>query len=267
MSSPPNTLSRCRCRAEAGYADLGRHHFQRRTQPNASSQRGTERVQDCHGYARRLCRRHCAGERRARRRTRWDLTFFVGRAFPTYDERLTPGRRPRRCQAWTSTWWDRRLSRRTAGRCSVARWRSSSAFSASRAGSMPPKWGSSSPARYNLRGTEPPFEGLTASVTLADGIRRRSHPAPVGQCENWTWARCSGCLWRPQLSQRHHRDRVRSASRRDTGYPFDRLRPEVDAPRRAGPIRAPMGVNGGRPAHRRPRGADRRGPGLLLPRV
>ena len=100
----------------------------------------------------------------------FDITFFVGRAFPTYDERLTlrpsnptvPGvdidvvgsplieadGGPVFGGAFAYEFGivgiEGRLDATDVGLVFTG-------------------------ARYNLRGTEPPFEGLTASVTLADG--------------------------------------------------------------------------------------------------
>ena len=114
-----------------------------------------------------------------------DVTFFVGRAFPTYDERLTLRPPTPRCRAWTSPSTDRRYSRRTAGRCSAVRSRSSGASSASKDGSTPPRWaahrpvlGTISAARHRRStGSRPASRGGWA-------VRRQSHRAPVGEREN-----------------------------------------------------------------------------------
>ena len=134
----------------------------------------------------------------------FDLTFFVGRAFPTYDERLTL--RP-------STPTVPGVDIDVVG-SPLIKADGGPVFG----GALAFEFGvlgiegrldatevglEFTGARYNLRGTEPPFEGLTASVTLADGRfdadripllsvnARIRTPGPVARC-----------LRRPQLSQR-----------------------------------------------------------------
>jgi hypothetical protein len=100
----------------------------------------------------------------------WDLTFFVGKAFPTYDERLTL--RP-------STPTVPGVDVDVVG-SPLIKADGGPVFG----GALAFEFGvlgiegrldatevglEFTGARYNLRGTEPPFEGLTASVTLADG--------------------------------------------------------------------------------------------------
>ena len=100
----------------------------------------------------------------------WDLTFFVGRAFPTYDERLTL--RP-------STPTVPGVDIDVVG-SPLIKADGGPVFG----GALAFEFGvlgiegrldatevglEFTGARYNLRGTEPPFEGLTASVTLVDG--------------------------------------------------------------------------------------------------
>ena len=100
----------------------------------------------------------------------WDLTFFVGRAFPTYDERLTLRPSTPTVPGVDIDVLGSPLIKADGG----------PVFG----GALAFEFGvlgiegrldatevglEFTGARYNLRGTEPPFEGLTASVTLADG--------------------------------------------------------------------------------------------------
>jgi hypothetical protein len=99
-----------------------------------------------------------------------DFTFFVGKAFPTYDERLTL--RP-------STPTVPGIDITVDGSPEIAA-DGGPVF----AGALAFEWGvlgiegrfdatdvglDLTGARYNLRGTEPPFEGVTARVTISDG--------------------------------------------------------------------------------------------------
>ena len=201
----------------------------------------------------------------------WDLTFFVGRAFPTYDERLTLRPSTPSVPGVDISVVGSPLLKADGG----------PVFG----GALAFEFGilgiegrldatevglEFTGARYNLRGTEPPFEGLTASVTLADGRfdadripllsvnARIRTPGPVALVAS------GGLSYLNDVTVTG----FCSDSRRDPGYPFDPVRPKADARRSARPVGPSLGRERRRgPAHRRTRSRNGRGPGLLLPRV
>jgi hypothetical protein len=100
----------------------------------------------------------------------FDFTFFVGRAFPTYDERLTLRPSTPAVPGVEITVDGSPLIEADGG--------------AVFGGALAFEWGilgiegrldatdvalDLTGARYNLRGTRPPFEGITARVTISDG--------------------------------------------------------------------------------------------------
>ncbi len=191
----------------------------------------------------------------------FDLTFFVGRAFPTYDERLTL-----------------RPSTPTVPGVDISV-EGSPLIEADGGpvfgGALAYEFGvlgiegrldatdvglAITGARYNLRGTRAAYRRPHGEHHgLRWDTRRGSHPAPVREREN-PHARlgCLDCLRWPELSLQHHRNRVHSGAPGDTGRPLaPRLRPEADAPRSARSIGTPVGRERRRgPPHRRTRGAD-----------
>jgi hypothetical protein len=100
----------------------------------------------------------------------FDLTFFVGRAFPTYDERLAL-RPPTPSVPGVDITVDGSPVLEADGGPVIG-------------GALAFEWGilgiegrldatdvafDLTGARYNLRGTQPPFEGITARITISDG--------------------------------------------------------------------------------------------------
>jgi len=100
----------------------------------------------------------------------FDLTLFVGRAYPTYDERLTlrpptpaiPG-------VDVDVVGSPRLSADGGAVFGGALALEFGVFGIEGRLDATDVGFDFTGARYNLRGTEPPFEGLTASVTFLDG--------------------------------------------------------------------------------------------------
>jgi hypothetical protein len=117
-----------------------------------------------------LRRQPLAGERRAPEAQGFDLTFFVGRAFPTYDERLTLRPSTPALPGVDISVQGSPLIEADGG----------PVFG----GALAFEFGvlgiegrldatdvglAITGARYNLRGTRPPFDGLTANITVSDG--------------------------------------------------------------------------------------------------
>ena len=114
-----------------------------------------------------------------------DLTFFIGRAFPIYDERLTLRPPSPTVPGVEIGVVGSPLIEADGGPVFGGALRSSSAFSVSRGDSMQPKWGSRSlargqPSRHSAALRWPHCE----RYGFRWEIRRRSHPAPVGEREN-----------------------------------------------------------------------------------